>query len=51
MQLGLFEFLKQVESIFKGKSTNFRIQKVTQNKITCSHIEISHENEFFRLIW
>ena len=42
MQLGFFEFLKQVGLIFKGESAN--IQKITQNCITRSYIEISHKS-------
>ena len=39
MQLGFFEYLKQFGSIIeKG------IQKLTQNLITSSHIDISHNN-------
>ena len=45
MQLKFLEFLKEVESIFKGESV--KIQKLTQIWITCSHIEIYHKNGFF----
>ena len=39
MQLGIFEFLKQVTSVFNGEKT-----KVSKKLITRSNIEISHKN-------